>query len=504
MARRAALPVSLLAAICSMLWSAPCRAQYPQSPKPCSVPSVSEDEATSRKVIVDSIQFDGPIHLSDSDVAQVVAESNRSELNPDDSGWSEDLIQIGLRGAWQDRGYFRVMVTGEVQSLGGDSLEERFLVKVHVNEGPQYHLGDLRFTSSAPDDLIAFSESELRSAFPLREGELFNVGVVRKGIEELTQLYGSQGYIDFTVVPDTEIDDHLQRISLVLVLDQQKQFRIRNMDVVGLAAELEALLKSKLKPGDVFNPTVAMDFFEENKAALPPGLSPNKLQVRRNARNGTVDLLFNFLPLGVVEGIVLDSSSQPVANASVYYHIGDDLSRGASDQTTTDCNGHFVLSDVLAGSVRIRASKESDGYMDRRIADPFYGQMNDGEFPEIQVNAGETVKGVVVHLGFQGAILELKAFDVDTKAPLDGLAYRLCRGDPASGNQDCLSGVTSGRGEAHQIVPADSITVKISSQGYESWNFKDEKTGSSSLTLHSGEMRSLSVFLKRSNPGNER
>jgi hypothetical protein len=231
MVRQAALPVSLLAAICVLIDPVPSGAQVPEVPKRCSPPAaatnvklqtrgeqaapnpesedkasdakvVLEDDTPHRKVIIESIQFDRPIHLPEDVVAQIVAEANQHDLNTDRPGWVEELAEIGLRGAWQDRGYFKVMVAAEAHSLGSDSVEERFLVTAHVDEGLQYHLGDLQFV-----DGTGIPEAELRGVFPLRGGELFNVSLVRKGIEALTKLYGSRGYIDFTTVPDTDVDN---------------------------------------------------------------------------------------------------------------------------------------------------------------------------------------------------------------------------------------------------------------------------------------------------------
>jgi hypothetical protein len=69
MARRATLPVGLLAVICSLIYAAPSGAQSPPTPKRCSVAAVAEDDAPHRKVVIESIQFDGAIHLADTDIA---------------------------------------------------------------------------------------------------------------------------------------------------------------------------------------------------------------------------------------------------------------------------------------------------------------------------------------------------------------------------------------------------------------------------------------------------
>ena len=482
--------------ICGPFCCVPCFAQSPEEAKPCSEPPIQEDRAP-RKVVIDRIEFDGPIHLGEADVAQIISDTNRHELDADNSGWVDELTEIGLREAWQDQGYFQLKVTAQARSLGGDnSGEEHFVVKAHVDEGLQYHLGDLRFANAQPDDALAFSENELRNAFPLRDGELFSVALIRRGIENLTKLYGSQGYIDFTAVPETAVDQQLQRISLVMRLDQQKQFRIRTVDVVGVDPGLKALLTSKLKPGEIFNPNAIRDFFAENRTVLPPLLEGRGFRVRRNVRDGTVDLFFNFLPVGVVEGVVLDSSGQPVADALVYYQVDDDAST-SHQSTTTDCSGHFVLESVLAGDVQVRASKESDGYTDRTFDSPFYADLSGGEFPELKVRAGETVKDAVVRLGRQGAALELNVFDADTKGPFDGGDYKLCRGGDARGDPACLSGSFWGR-PVHRIVPPVPITVEIKALGYDSWNYRDDNSGSALLELHPGEVKPLTIYVKRS------
>ena len=290
MARRAILPLGLLAVICGLVCSVPCGAQFPQVPKRCSVPPVAENDAPHRKVIIESIQFDGPIHLADDDIAQIIAEANQHDLDADRSGWVEELTQIGLRGAWQDRGYFHVKVAAETRSLGGDSSTERFLVTAHVNEGPQYHLGDLRFVGDT-----GIPEAELRDTFPLRGGEIFNIDLIRSGLQALTKLYSSRGYVDFVAVPVEEVDDSLQRISLVIRLDQQKQFRVGNVEIFGLDPGLEARLKSIARPGEIYNREAIYDFYQKNESLMPSGLSfDDGAQARRDVKTGIVDLMFDF------------------------------------------------------------------------------------------------------------------------------------------------------------------------------------------------------------------
>jgi hypothetical protein len=46
-------------------------------------------------------------------------------------------------------------------------------------------------------------------------------------------------------------------------------------------------------PGEIYNPQPAYHFLKENQSLLPPGVSANDLQVRRNTMTGIVDVVFD-------------------------------------------------------------------------------------------------------------------------------------------------------------------------------------------------------------------
>jgi hypothetical protein len=295
MVRRAALPSGLLAVVYSLFFVVPTYAQLPQIPIGCSPPSGLLDliDPSVPKVIVERVDFDGPIHLSDSVIRDAVAYLNDLDLSASHPGWIDQFTEIGLRGAWQDRGYFRAKVTAEAHSLGRDAGEERFLVTAHVAEGLQYHLGDLRFVDARPGDVRPFSDSKLRELFPLHEGEIFNVALVRKGLVELTKLYNSQGYADFVATPETQVDDNLQRISIVMHFDEGVQFRVRALDVVGVEPSLESRLRAIIRLDESYDPSSIDTFLRQNGLLRFPG---EPLEATRNQAAGTVDLLFDFRP----------------------------------------------------------------------------------------------------------------------------------------------------------------------------------------------------------------
>lgn len=240
------------------------------------------------RAIIDAVRFEGATHLPDSVREQLIASLKQHEFDRD-SDWIGELQEVGIREAWLQQGYYRARVAAEAQRVGGDSTHERFSVTVHVDEGLQYRLGGTRFVGET-----AFPREELRKLIPLREGELFNVARIRESIEALRKMYASKGYIDFVAVPVTEVDDVGRRISLVMEVQEGPQFRVGRVEVFGLDPRMETLLRSKLKPGEPFNPEVVDDFYKENKSVLPADVSPQDMEIYRGVRNGTIDLVFDF------------------------------------------------------------------------------------------------------------------------------------------------------------------------------------------------------------------
>jgi outer membrane protein assembly factor BamA len=120
---------------------------------------------------------------------------------------------------------------------------------------------------------LVFSSEELRKRIPMHEGDVFNVQKIREALDGLRKLYVSHGYIDSVVSPIADIDGEHQRISLTMEIDQGKQYRLGKVEVFGPNPQMQDLLKSTLKPGEIYNDQVLQNFLKEHKSSLPPDVS---------------------------------------------------------------------------------------------------------------------------------------------------------------------------------------------------------------------------------------
>lgn len=306
MGTRALSKFVLLSAIYTLFHSSPLCAQIPRRLQQClPYPTLAQEindmdeeveakiHANVPKVVVDNIRLRTSAHLPNSTREQLVASLKHREFD-DDYNWLDSVRDI-VRSSWMDLGYYSAKVTANAKHIGGDAEHQHFSLTVRVHEGPQYRLGNIRFRDAdSPAAPTVFPSEKLRKLVPQQDGEIFNVRRIREGVDALTKLFGSEGYIDFTATPEMDADPRRQRISIVMELQEGPQFRVGKMKVLGLEPSTENLLKSKLKPGDLFNFQVVDDFYKENKALLPADASTVDDQLQLDARKGTVDLLLDF------------------------------------------------------------------------------------------------------------------------------------------------------------------------------------------------------------------
>lgn len=227
-----------------------------------------------------------------ADQEQISASLKRGTYRGSADSVATEVIER-VRRAWQDRGYFKVQVRGDAKLLTGSPTSSRMAVTALVDEGQQYRLREITFKNNR-----AISNTwALRNLFPIRDGDVFSRKEIAKGLENLSKAYGQPGYVNFTSIPNTGIDDQQGLIDLDIDVDEGKQFSVSRVNVLGLdeVAPQNAAKDLLLKPGDVYNQRLANLFVENNASLLPTGASPDsRIHLRPDEKSGTVAVTFDF------------------------------------------------------------------------------------------------------------------------------------------------------------------------------------------------------------------
>jgi outer membrane protein assembly factor BamA len=191
-----------------------------------------------------------------------------------------DDVSDQIREMYQWFGYFQAVAEVDIKKLSIDA----YSVTAHVQEGPQYHLGEIDFSS-----VKGFAPEELRKLFPLEPGDLFDTRRFRHGLDNLRQLYATKGYLNFTAVPETKADPANGTISVRIDIDEGPVFRLGPLLLVGMDQPrgFAKKLQDQWRPhvGEVYNSSFVDGFITQNFSGVENKLHITYLQ---DAKAGTV------------------------------------------------------------------------------------------------------------------------------------------------------------------------------------------------------------------------
>jgi outer membrane protein insertion porin family len=219
----------------------------------------------------------------------------------------DEDMEVGIRGMYQNHGYFRVNVnvtetkTVDVNKPGipgpwplvGAKHGKATNITITIDEGAQYHMGKLVFRSSDPDEGLIFKPDYLKLIFPLKQGDIFDADKIRKSLDTYRKLYGEYGYIDFTPEPLFDVNDATKTVNLTLQFDQQKQFFVRRIQFVGNTTTRDKVIRRELllDEGQIFNNRLwELSLLRLNQLGYFNKIEDKDADLKRDVKKGTVDI----------------------------------------------------------------------------------------------------------------------------------------------------------------------------------------------------------------------
>lgn len=200
-----------------------------------------------------------------------------------------------IKDLYFNNGYIKVAVAEPVMRLTED--KKGMVITIQVSEGEQFSISSIDITGNK-----AFQEAELRKKQTLPAGAVFNKELLKKDIDEMTNLYTQNGYALANIYPDISSDDTTRQIKLTYKVEEGAIYKIGKVEVTGNTKTRDKVVRRefRLDEGDLFNSALLkrsyerinnLNFFESVDLAPKPRGEEKVLDVEIKVRERATGFL---------------------------------------------------------------------------------------------------------------------------------------------------------------------------------------------------------------------
>ena len=284
-----------------------------------SIALTFEVEQGNRSRIVE-IDFTGNEHFKDSELRAALTLVKQTGMITRFKG--QDILDLrklqydlqkNVRAYMFSKGYFQARIgEPEVVGLGVkrtdfiplitlplplvSTKDDTLRIVIPVTEGRIFRVGELKVEGNS-----IFSEQQILAYVGLQKGEIANGKRLQDAVyEDLKNVYGSQGFVNYTAEFEPEFRDNPTNpnegiVDVKIVIDEGKQFTLRRLEFTGNTFTRDRVMRREflLNEGDIYNSR----YLEISVARLnqtqyfDPIDKDQDVEIRTDDEQGDVDLL---------------------------------------------------------------------------------------------------------------------------------------------------------------------------------------------------------------------
>jgi outer membrane protein insertion porin family len=239
------------------------------------------------KTGVKSIQFIGNNYYSSYRLKDVIKtrESNFLSFLASGDLYDPDRIEADrdlIRRYYLKNGFADVQVVAALTEY--DPQQKGFLVTFKIEEGQQYRVASVDFSSTIPQ----FDPNSLRSFSRVGVGSLYNAEALEKSVEEMQIEMSRRGYAFAVVRPRGDRNFEAHTVSIGFTVEEGPRVYIERINVRGNTRTRDYVIRREfdLAEGDAYNRALVdraerrlknLDFFKSVKVTSEPGSSSDRV-----------------------------------------------------------------------------------------------------------------------------------------------------------------------------------------------------------------------------------
>jgi outer membrane protein insertion porin family len=192
---------------------------------------------------IQKIIFKGNKKIKSSQLKKLMATERRNifSIITKKGTLDEDILKNDLQlltAYYFDQGYLDAKIAEPKINL---SNPKKIQIEIGIEEGPQYHLGNIDFKG----DFLTTKEA-LFKGLKIKRGDVFSNTVVRREVNALTEKFANQGYAYVEINPDISVDRQNLFVHLVFEIEKKKRVYYEKIQVVGNTKTRDKVIRREL------------------------------------------------------------------------------------------------------------------------------------------------------------------------------------------------------------------------------------------------------------------
>jgi outer membrane protein insertion porin family len=256
------------------------------------------------KVRIGKIQFVGDKIFKDGDLKGALEhqkERNMITMFKNTDKYHREMldydIEVNLKAFYQEHGYMNVQIGEPLTRIfeGPRGMipflrktRQQFFIEIPVEAGDQFRLGTLELNNCG-----IFKCESLKAPFNWKTGEVVNFKRIKDTLEEIKKFYGNAGYINFSYLPNANMDLENKTYDLTLDFEPDKQFVVRRINFMGNSKTRDKVLRREftLEEGQVFSSArLDTSILRLNQLGFFDAIEEEDYEVKPDEKKGTVDV----------------------------------------------------------------------------------------------------------------------------------------------------------------------------------------------------------------------
>ncbi|MGA6992579.1 MAG: outer membrane protein assembly factor BamA [Candidatus Deferrimicrobiaceae bacterium] len=267
---------------------------------------VSEGE----KLMIEKIRITGNRFLGEKKIRKTMETRTKGILSfiTDSGTFKKDVIENDVRrieALYQNNGFLDSKVSDP--EIGREP--KGLLVTIHVFEGRQYRVGEIRFSGES-----GLSEGEQRKAVKLKQGDVFSRETLLSDVLSLTTAMNDKGYALAIVSPLVEKRKEYPLADVMYKAEKGDKFRFGKVEVAGNTKTLDRVIRRNLDVADGMTYTATglkrsrenltrLSYFKDVKISTAPSAVPREMDVKVEVQEGPTGTLSGGVGFSTVDKI---------------------------------------------------------------------------------------------------------------------------------------------------------------------------------------------------------